>query len=104
MNRQGAFTAPPKQRSPLFRYGMLVVALLLLAFHISWQLSLPPDYPYDRYGSGVIALMLLLNNLAYQFRWSTPVTAGLRLRAWGWIAFGCFYIFYWSHTLYPHAR
>ena len=101
MNIRASFTEPPKERSFTFRYGMLVVCLLLLAFHIQWRLTLSPDYRHDRNGNGVVALMLLFNTLAYQFRWPTSVTVALRLLAWVWLAFGCFYIFYWSHILYP---
>ncbi len=79
---------------------MLVVTLLLLAWHIYWRLTLPPDYRQDPNGNGVVALMLLFNTLAFQFRWPTSITVALRLLAWSWLAFGSFYIFYWSHILY----
>jgi|GEM_PF-3824723 hypothetical protein len=59
-----------------------------------------PRYPYDRYNNTVVVLMLLLNNLAYQFRWPKPVTVVLRVAAWVWLAFGCFYIFYLSDRFY----
>jgi hypothetical protein len=101
MNLRAILTEPPKESSSAFRYGMLVVFLLLLAFDIRWRIGLSPGYRHDRNGNGVVALMLLFNHLAYQFRWPTSVTAALRLLAWGWLAFGCFYIFYWSHILYP---
>ena len=93
MNIRTIFAEPAKLAPPAFRYGMLVVCLLLLAWHIQWRLSLSADYPYERNGNGVVALMLLFNHLAYQFRWSTRVTIALRMLAWSWLAFGCFYIF-----------
>jgi hypothetical protein len=80
---------------------MLVVIVLLLVWHIQWRLALSSSYPYDRNTNGVVVLMLLFNHLAYQIRWSAPVTAAFRILAWGWIAFGFFYLFYWSHVLYP---
>jgi len=80
---------------------MLVVVLLLLANYIYWRITLTPGYTHDRYGNGVVVLMLLFNHLAYQFRWSASVTIALRLWAWAWLAFGGFYIFYWSHIIYP---
>jgi hypothetical protein len=101
MNVRASLTEPPKEGGSIFRYGMLVFSLVLLAVHIHWRLTLPPDYPYDRNGNGVVAVMLLLNTLAYQFRWPTSVTVALRLLAWVWLAFGGFYIAYWSHILYP---
>jgi len=101
MNIRSNFTEPSNAVHPAFRYGMLVVCLLLLAVHIQWRLTLPSDYRHDPNGNGVVALMLLFNHLAHNFRWPTSVTIALRLLAWGWLAFGCFYIFYWSHVLYP---
>ena len=101
MNIRAIFTHPPREGGSTFRYGFLVVCLLLLAFHIQWRLTLSPDYRGDRNVGGVVALMLLFNHLAFYFRWPTSVTVALRLLAWVWLAFGCFYIFYWSHILYP---
>jgi hypothetical protein len=101
MNIPAIFAEPPKPAHPAFRYGMLVACLLLLAWHIQWRLSLPATYPYDRNSNGVVVLMLLFNHLAYQFHWPTSVTVALRALAWVWLAFGCVYILYWSHVLYP---
>ena len=96
----GGLTEPPTVQRPLFKYVMLVFTLLLLAMDIHWRLTLPPDYRHDPYGNGVVTLMLLLNILAFQFRWPTFITVALRLLALSWLAFGAFYVFYWSHILY----
>ncbi len=96
----GGLTEPPTVQGPLFRYVMLVVTLLLLASHIYWRLTLSPDYRHDPNGNGVVAPMLLFNTLAFQFSWPTSITVALRLLAWSWLAFGFFYLFYWSHILY----
>lgn len=101
MNLRAMLTEPANESSSTLRYGMLLVVLLLLAFHIQWRLTLPQGYSHDRNGNGIIALTLLFNHLAYQFRWPTAITVALRLLAWGWLIFSCFYIFYWSHVLYP---
>ncbi len=90
MNIRGAFTDRPKPAHWAFRYGLLVGSLLLLAWHIHWRLNLPADYPYARDGNGVIGLMLIINVLAYQFRWSTPVTVALRVFGLG---LACLYLF-----------
>jgi hypothetical protein len=87
-----------------YRYGMLAVIFVLLAQSIHWLLALPPAYPYDHYGNLVVVLMLLFNHVAYLFKWPRPVAIAPRLLAWGWLAFGFFYIFYWSHVLYPIGK
>jgi hypothetical protein len=99
MNIRAIFTEPSKPAHPAFSYGFLVVILLLLASDIRWRLSLPPTYSHERYASAVVALMLLFNHLAYQFRLPFALIIALRCLAWGWLVFGIFYIFYWSHIL-----
>jgi hypothetical protein len=101
MNIRAFFTAQPPASHWSFRYGMLLVCLLLVAWNVQWHLNLPRDYPYDRYSGTVVVLMLLFNHLAYQFRWPASVTLVLRLFAWVWLVFGCVYIFYGMHVLYP---
>lgn len=101
MNIRSFLTKPFAAANPAFVYGMLVVVLLLLIWDLQWQLSLPPHYPYDRYANLVVVLMLLFNHLAFYFRWPVAVTAALRLLALGWLAFGGFYICYWSRILFP---
>jgi hypothetical protein len=101
MNLRTIFTTPPPTSPRGYRYGMLVVCLFLIAQCVAWYLRLPKDYPYDRYSNLVVVLMLLFNHLAYQFRWPSSVALVLRLLAWTWVVFGCFYIFYWVHVLYP---
>ena len=59
---------------------MLLVSLLLLAWHIHWRLTLPPDYRHDPNGNGVVALMLLFNTLAFQFQY-WPLSSYPRRRA-----------------------
>lgn len=94
-------TEPPKMVRPVFRWVMLAIILLLLVIHIRWRLTLPPGYRGDRNGNGVIVLAILFNHLAFQFRWPRSVTAVLRVLMWSWLAFTLFYVFYWSHILYP---
>jgi hypothetical protein len=101
MNIRAIFTEPAKPKHPAFSCGFLVVIFVLLASEIQWHLSLPPTYSHDRYGNLVVGLMLLFNHLAYSFRLPTPATVAVRILAWSWLLFGCFYIFYWSRVLYP---
>lgn len=101
MSLWSSFSKPAKPSSTAYRFAMLAVCLCLLAGNIHWRAQLSPDYPYHRYDNTVVVLMLLFNHLAYQFRWPTPVTVALRIVAWAWIAFGVFYLFHWSHRLYP---
>ena len=92
MNIRTIFTEQSKPAPPSVRYGMLAVCILLLALHILWRLNMPADYSGDRNMNGVVALMLLFNHLAFQFRWSTRVTIALRVLAWSWLIFGCYYV------------
>lgn len=101
MNIRSIFTEPSKQLHPAYSYGVLVVILWLLAENIRLYLALSPEWPYDRYGGFVVPLTLLFLHLSYQFRWPTFVTVILRVLAYGWVLFGCFYSFYLSRILYP---
>ena len=95
MSIRDHLTKPPWDSTPTYRYGMLAACLLLLAFHIKWQITLRDGYPYERYSTGVALIMLLLNHLAYCFPWRTSVTVALRMLAWGWLVCGGAYILYW---------
>lgn len=101
MKIRNILTSPPQPRSAPFAYGFLVFIVLLLMWNVQLWRSVPPSYPYDRYTNLVVVLMLLLNHLAFQFRWPRWGTVVFRLVALGWCVFGLFYIFYWSHILFP---
>jgi hypothetical protein len=83
----------------LYRYGFLVVCIVLVVMTIRHSLGLPADYGYDRYQGVIVPLMLLLNHLAFQF--SLPKLLGIAVRslAVSWIVFGVIYIFYFSDRL-----
>jgi len=95
------YTEPAASTGPIFRFGMLALCIWLLADALQVRARLSATYPHDPNGGTVVALMLLLNHLAFQFRWPRPVAVALRFLALAWLAFGCFYISYWSHRLYP---
>jgi hypothetical protein len=95
-----AFTEAPKPVNPVFRNVMLFVIVLLLAGYFQWRLTLSPEYRGDRNGNGIVALMLLTNLLAWQFHWPIAMRVALRLVSVICLAFGSFYIFYWSRVLY----
>lgn len=101
MKIRNVLTTPPQHWNPLFAYGFLVILVLLSIWIAQLWWSAPPSYPYDRYSNLVLMLMLVLNHLAFQFRWPPRVMAALRVLALGWCVFGSFYIFYWSHILFP---
>ena len=88
-----------KAVSVVYRYGMLVIILALLAKWVVWFEKLNATYAGDRYSTGVVSLMLLFNHLAFAFEWSKQVAQVLRLVAFAWLAFGFFYISYWNHVL-----
>lgn len=94
-------TSSPLVRSSVYRYGILVLAVALLVHWGFWLNGLRSDYPYDRYSNGVVALMILLNHLAVAFEWRKSVSFLVRLAALSWLAFGMFYVVYWSHVLFP---
>lgn len=88
-----SFREPSKDFGPAYRWGMLAVVLLLLAWDIRRQLNLSPAYSGDRYGNLVVGLMLLLNHLAWCFRFPPTVTFALRVLASGWVILGGAYVF-----------
>jgi hypothetical protein len=94
---------PSEAAPPIYRYGMLIFILVLLAREIQLHLTLPPAYNSDPYEGFVGVLMLLFNHLAMAFRWPRGVAVALWVLAWSWIVFGCFYILYLSHALYPSS-
>jgi hypothetical protein len=99
MNLRSIFTEPAMQAGPAFRYGMLIVALVLLANDVLFHLR---SGPIDHYMNTVVVLMLLFNHLAFAFKWSTHVTIALRVLAVGWIAFGLPYVFFWAGVAARH--
>ena len=101
MNIRSIFMEPLKPMHPVYRYGMLVLILYLLAENIRWYFTLTPDWPYDRYGGLIGVLMLLFTHLSFVFRWPTSITVILRVLTFGLILFGGFYVFYLSRVLYP---
>lgn len=96
-----AFYSEPTAPGAAYRYGMLVLCIGLLLWHVVWLAYLPPGYPYERYNGFVVPLMLLLNHLAFAFRWPRRTTPLLRVGAYLWVIIGCFYVFYVSHIWFP---
>ena len=88
-----AFTEPSKDVNPAYRWGMLTVVLLLLAWNINFLLNLSPAYSGERYMNLVVVLMLLFNHLAGSFRFPPTVTLAVRVLAYGWVVLGCAYFF-----------
>jgi hypothetical protein len=101
MSIRAIFTAPPKEIHPLYKYGMLVSLLSLLAFYIHWRLNLPPDWPHESSWPGIFALTMLLFHLASFFRWPVPVVVALRVLACVAFVSMMFYAFYW---LFLHEK
>jgi len=101
MNLRSILTQSSKPIHPVYRYGMLVIILLLLVQDVRWYLTLPPTYPYDPYGGLIGVLMLLFLHLAFAFQWRRSVAVALWILAVGWLLFAFFYISYWSDVLYP---
>jgi hypothetical protein len=93
MNIRAALTDPPKPLHPAFRYGMLILCLLLLIGNLLLLSRTTDNNPYHRYGNLVITLMLLINLLAFQFHWPTTITMALRVLAWAGTIFACLYTF-----------
>jgi len=89
--------AEPQIRSVDFQYGFLALILALLLLEVIISPHLPAGYRPRRYFGFFVPLMLLFNHLAYQFRWSQPVTIVLRVVAWLWII-SLPYIFFIAFT------
>ncbi len=94
-------TDPSGAAGPVYRYGMLVFILGLLAWNIHWHLTLPPSYDGDPYSTSIIILTLLFNHLVAAFKWPRHVSVVLWALSWSWMAFTLFYVFYWGRVLYP---
>jgi len=87
-----AFLEDSKPRGAGYRYGFLALILALFIFHFT-------DSGSRHHLSGfLVPLMLLFNHLAFQFRWSQPVTIALRVCAYFWVIFGGIVIFYQIFT------
>lgn len=56
----------------VYRHGMLVVLLPLVAFNVYWLISLPPGYDSPRYTNLLVSGALLMNHLAYSVTWKKP--------------------------------
>lgn len=78
----------------VYRYGMLLVLLPLIAFNVHWLMTLPPDYPYDRYNSLGISGLLLFNHVAFAFPWKKPVAWALCAASILFGVIGLFYVLY----------
>lgn len=75
----------------LWKYGMLVIILGLLALSVINLLG-SRNFGYDQYGGLVIGLMLLFNHIAYYFTTKGWKSIVMKTVAWVWIAFGLVYI------------
>jgi hypothetical protein len=56
----------------VYRHGMLVVLLSLVAFNVYWLISLPPGYDSPRYTNLLVVGALLMNHLASSVPWKKP--------------------------------
>ena len=90
-----------KAADAAYRYGMLIVILVLLAWQIRWYFTFAHVYNGDPYGTGILVLALLFNHLAFAFNWPRAVAIALWVLAGSWIVFSLFYVFYLSRVLYP---
>jgi hypothetical protein len=77
-----------------YRYGMLFFMIALTLFSAVVFFYLPPD-KRGRYFGVIIPPTMLLTHVAYQFRWSVPVTVGLRLAAWVGCGVMMWYVLMW---------
>ena len=79
--------------SNLYKYGILAIALYLLAASVmhllKWQ-----NFACDQYGDLVIALMLFFNHIAYSFTETGWKNRVMRAVARVWIVIGLVYIFW----------
>jgi hypothetical protein len=67
------------QCGPVYRYGMLIVGLLLLIIAV-WNLHrLSPAGLDPRHTTLPVALMVLFVHLSQSFRWPSGITIALRL-------------------------
>ncbi len=93
---KAVFTTPPPRplSNPVYRYGMLVVVLGLLAGWFRLYCTTSPASSSVPYVLLVVILSLLFSHLAYSFRWPPSITVVLRTLCWSWSVFSVFYILY----------
>jgi Na+/melibiose symporter-like transporter len=82
----------PPAVNPWYRWGMLVVALVLLVM----MASIPrqsEESTLEAYSSVAVPLMLLFNHLAYCFQWKKRwLSIAWQILAWSWIVIGVCWI------------
>ena len=79
--------------SYLWKYGMLVLILCLLAFNV-WHLLKWRNFVYDEYGNLMVALMLLFNHIACYFTTKGWKSVVMKTVAGVWIVLGFAYLFW----------
>ncbi|MBK1881951.1 hypothetical protein JIN85_05965 [Luteolibacter pohnpeiensis] len=88
-------SAKQSSRLPsVYRYGMLVMCIALLGKWLLWFHGLPAGYPHEKFGLGVVAIMLMLNHLAFQFSLRGPIAKIAQGVAICSMLFSLFYISY----------
>ena len=88
------FLEEPRLRSTRFRYGFLAFVIGLIILQVILAIQMKPSDRLGRFFGFVVPFMLLFNHLAFQFRWSSAVTAFWRVVAWVWMIFGLPYILF----------
>jgi hypothetical protein len=85
---------------PVYRYGMLVLLLGLLAADIRWDLYPSSASDTLRYGNAAVVFLLLLQHLAFQFKWPRHVTVLVRVAFFVWMICVAVYISYllWTRS------
>ncbi|MEO5916651.1 MAG: hypothetical protein ABIS50_20660 [Luteolibacter sp.] len=88
------FTKPNPERGSLFRWGFLVVLLLLIAFNVVLavvDLPMPALHWTRRFA---VPLGLLMNHLAFYFPWRRPWLVVMRSLAYAGLIFAVILIFW----------
>ena len=93
------FLAEPRIRSAGFRYGLLASILALLLVQALVAIHLSASHQAGKPAGFILVLTLLFSHLAFQFRWTQPVTLALRVIACLWIACAMTYSLFLVVTL-----
>ena len=88
------FTKPNPERSSLFRWGFLVVLLLLIAFNVVIAVEASPLTALGWARRVALPFGLLLNHLAFYFPWRGAWLVTMRLLAYTGMTFALIMLFW----------
>jgi hypothetical protein len=94
MLRQILHNDGAKPASGLYRWGMLIIIVILIAWNIRIHFRYPSSTWHDLGQSLVCPAMLLFNHLAFAFRWPGLLGFAMNVLAFAWLIIGGYLVFF----------